>query len=51
LGIIRSWDSKWFEEKNYAKWLHQDIKLREYVKEKLTPPASRRSRSSAPPTR
>jgi len=35
LGIIRSWDSKWFEEKNYAKWLHQDIKLREYVKEKL----------------
>jgi small subunit ribosomal protein S3 len=35
LGIIRTWDSKWFEEKNYAKWLHQDIKLREYVKEKL----------------
>jgi nucleoside-diphosphate-sugar epimerase len=20
LGVIRSWDSKWFEEKNYAKW-------------------------------
>jgi small subunit ribosomal protein S3 len=35
LGIIRTWDSKWYEEKNYAKWLHQDIKLREYVKEKL----------------
>jgi len=35
LGIIRSWDSKWYEEKNYARWLHQDIKLREYVKEKL----------------
>lgn len=35
LGVIRSWDSKWFEEKNYAKWLHQDIKLREYVKAKL----------------
>jgi small subunit ribosomal protein S3 len=35
LGVIRSWDSKWFEEKNYAKWLHQDIHLREYVKEKL----------------
>jgi small subunit ribosomal protein S3 len=35
LGVIRSWDSKWFEEKNYAKWLHQDIRLREYVKEKL----------------
>jgi len=35
LGIIRTWDSKWYEEKNYAKWLHQDIKLREYVKDKL----------------
>ena len=36
LGIIRTWDSKWFEEKNYAKWHHQDIKLREYVKDKLS---------------
>lgn len=35
LGVIRTWDSKWFEQKNYAKWLHQDIKLREYVKDKL----------------
>ena len=35
LGVIRSWESKWYEEKNYAKWLHEDIKLREYVKEKL----------------
>jgi len=35
LGIIKSWDSRWYEEKNYAKWLHEDIKLREYIKEKL----------------
>jgi small subunit ribosomal protein S3 len=35
LGVIRSWDSKWYEEKNYAKWLHEDIQLREYVKKKL----------------
>jgi len=35
LGVIRSWDSKWYEEKNYAKWLHEDIRLREFVKEKL----------------
>ncbi len=35
LGVIRSWDSKWFEEKNYTKWLHQDLRLRAYVKEKL----------------
>ena len=35
LGVIRTWDSRWYEEKNYAAWLHEDIKLREYVKEKL----------------
>ena len=35
LGVIRTWDSKWYEEKNYAKWLHEDIKIREFVKEKL----------------
>jgi len=34
-GIIRSWDSKWYKEKGYAKWLHEDIKLREYVKKAL----------------
>ena len=35
LGVIRSWESKWYEERNYARWLHEDIKLREFVKEKL----------------
>jgi small subunit ribosomal protein S3 len=35
LGVIRTWESKWYEEKNYAKWLHEDIKIRELVKEKL----------------
>ena len=35
LGVIRSWSSKWYEEKQYAKWLHEDIKLRRFVKERL----------------
>ena len=35
LGVIRSWDSKWYEEKNYAKWLHEDIHLREFLRQKL----------------
>jgi small subunit ribosomal protein S3 len=35
LGVIRTWDSKWYEQKNYAAWLHEDIKLREWVKKKL----------------
>jgi small subunit ribosomal protein S3 len=35
LGVIRTWDSKWFEEKNYALWLHEDIKIRDFVKKSL----------------
>ena len=35
LGIIRSWDSKWYEEKNFAKWLHEDIRLKKEIKKKL----------------
>ena len=31
LGIIKTWDSKWYEEKNYALWLHEDIHIREFV--------------------
>ena len=27
LGVIRTWSSKWFEEKQYANWLHEDIKI------------------------
>lgn len=34
LGITRTWDSKWFEERNYANWLHEDLKLRQHVKKK-----------------
>ena len=35
LGIIRPWKSKWYEEKNYAKWLHEDIAIREYLEAQL----------------
>ena len=35
LGIIKSWSSKWYEEKNYAKWLHEDIRLKKFIKKKL----------------
>ena len=36
LGINRSWDSKWFTSKNTAAWLEEDIKLRRYVKKRLS---------------
>jgi len=35
LGIVKTWSSKWYEEKNYAKWLHEDIKLKRFIKRKL----------------
>jgi small subunit ribosomal protein S3 len=35
LGYIKTWNSKWYEEKNYAKWLHEDIRIKEFVREKL----------------
>lgn len=35
LGVIRTWSSKWYEEKNYAKWLHEDLMLKRYIKKKL----------------
>ena len=35
LGIIKTWDSKWYSERDYAKWLHEDFKIQEFVKEQL----------------
>jgi len=35
LGVVRTWDSKWYAEADYAKLLHEDIKLRNYLKKKL----------------
>jgi small subunit ribosomal protein S3 len=31
LGIIRTWSSKWYNEKDYAKWLVEDLKIREFI--------------------
>ena len=36
LGINRSWDSVWFDEKNYASKLHEDIILRNYINNRLS---------------
>jgi len=35
LGIIRTWESRWYAEADYAKLLHEDIKLRNYLKKRL----------------
>ncbi len=35
LGVIRTWESRWYAEADYAKLLHEDIKLRNYLKKRL----------------
>lgn len=35
LGIVKGWDSKWYLDKDYAKFLHEDIKIRSFLKKKL----------------
>ena len=35
LGINRTWDSRWFAEDNYAVLLHEDLKMRRFLRERL----------------
>ncbi len=35
IGINKTWDSGWYNDRNYAKFLHADLKIREFLKKKL----------------
>ncbi|KMK74870.1 30S ribosomal protein S3 [Alkalihalobacillus pseudalcaliphilus] len=35
VGVIRDWESKWYADKDYADLLHEDIKIREYIENRL----------------
>jgi small subunit ribosomal protein S3 len=35
LGIVKTWESRWFAEKKYAEYIHEDYSLRKFLKEKL----------------
>lgn len=35
LGIIRDWESRWYAGKDYADLLHEDLKIRNYLKKRL----------------
>jgi small subunit ribosomal protein S3 len=35
LGLYKTWSSRWFGERNYAKLLHEDLTIRKFVKKKL----------------
>jgi small subunit ribosomal protein S3 len=35
LGIIKTWDSRWYAKADYAKLLHEDLKLKAFLKKRL----------------
>jgi small subunit ribosomal protein S3 len=35
LGIVTEWNSKWFAEKEYSQFLHEDLDVQNFVKDKL----------------
>jgi small subunit ribosomal protein S3 len=35
LGVIESWDSKWYASHTYTTLLHEDLRLREFIKKRL----------------
>jgi len=35
LGIVKTWDSKWYAGKQYAEYIFEDHKIRRFIKKKL----------------
>jgi small subunit ribosomal protein S3 len=35
LGVIEQWDSKWFARREYTHLLHEDLRIRKFLKERL----------------
>jgi small subunit ribosomal protein S3 len=35
IGILRSWDSNWYDEKDFASKLQEDLKVRNYIHSRL----------------
>src|SRR5690348_634900 len=42
LGINRTWDSRWFARRDYGKLLHEDLRLRNFLNERLSQAGSSR---------
>lgn len=36
VGIIRDWEGRWYADKGYRELLHEDIKIRNFVKKRLS---------------
>ncbi|ABI69618.1 30S ribosomal protein S3 [Syntrophomonas wolfei] len=35
IGIIRDWDSNWYADRDYSELLHEDVKLRKFIKDRF----------------
>ncbi len=35
IGVIETWDSKWYAERDYAQLLHEDLKIKKFIKGRL----------------
>ncbi|GIW40111.1 MAG: 30S ribosomal protein S3 [Candidatus Binatia bacterium] len=35
LGITETWESKWYARRDYAELLHEDLRIRDFLKERL----------------
>ena len=35
VGVIRDWNSRWYAEKNFQRFLHEDLEIRRFLKKKL----------------
>lgn len=36
LGVIKTWNSQWFDEKDFSKKLNEDLLIRRYIKRRMT---------------
>ncbi len=37
IGIIKTWNSKWFSDRSYGTLLHEDLNIKKFVKKRLAP--------------
>ena len=35
IGVVKDWESKWYEEKKYSQYLLEDLKIRQFLKERF----------------
>jgi small subunit ribosomal protein S3 len=36
LGIVKTWESRWYADKNYSDYIFEDYKIRRFIKDKLS---------------